>query len=668
LSFEKTGVERRIKVRIKIRVIVLTSKIYHFRFVWPTFQAFTAPIPASWQIEVPGGKIMTWKELNAHLRGHFIMIQRIFFILSVCCLCTPAFLHADGELDTDFDTDGRVRTDLGGFEIAEAVAIQADDKIVVAGSDATDMLLIRYNEDGSLDGTFSGDGVQTVDFSLGDDVGRAVAVDFTGKIIVAGHATDIVTGEDFAMARLNANGTLDPTFNGTGLVTTDFGTPLDRAFAMKIQSDGKIVLAGRACPDGTLNSCDFAVARYRADGSLDDDFGIDGLMQTDLLGGYDEANALWIHWNGTILLVGDADSDIGIVRYNPDGSLDFAFSDDGKMVTDLGSPIGGSANDALVYNDGRILIVGGVGPSPGDFAIARFHSDGTLDPNFGPDETGIVSVDFFSGPDSALGLTKQYDDKILISGYAEISPGERDFGIIRFTQNGLLDDTFGTGGKVTTDFSGPGASIDFPHALTFQSDGKIVVAGRADNDVAIARYDNGLAFEVLFGDSFEDGILDPSWTYTKPTWSESGGSLIGTPEKKKAEAEAIPAFDGCQGCTIYTRMSSRGGPGNKLWLFAWRENKNNTVELIMKEESDTWVLKHRVNGKVKQKAKVMSVIEPHVTYTIFLNFDGSQFTLTVDSEVILVMPATATPNGSVGYRVKDTIGVFEWLFVMPIAG
>ncbi len=301
--------------------------------------------------------------------------------------------------------------------------------------------------------------------------------------------------------------------------------------------------------------------------------------------------------------------------------------------------------------------------------VARFHSDGTLDPNFGPDETGVVTTDFFSGRDIAYALTLQLDDKIIVAGLAEIVARERDFGVIRYTQNGLLDDTFGTGGKVTTDFSGPGASVDFAYDVTLQPNGKIVAAGVADTtDVAVARYDNGLPFIVLFADNFEDGILDPSWTYTKSTWTESGGSLIGTPEKRKAEAEAIPAFGGCGGCTIYTRISSRGGPGNKVWLFAWRENKANTIELLMKEESDTWVLKHRVNGSVIQKAKVKSVIEPHVTYTIFLNFDGTQFTLTVDSEVILVVPATATPNGSVGYRVKDTIGVFEVLLVMPLVG
>lgn len=86
----------------------------------------------------------------------------------------------------------------------------------------------------------------------------------------------------------------------------------------------------------------------------------------------------------------------------------------------------------------------------------------------------------------------------------------------------------------------------------------------------------------------------------------------------------------------------------------------------MKEENDRWVLKHRAGGKIVEKANVNSIIEPNVNYTVFLNFDGTQFTLTVDSEVILTMPADTPPNGSVGYRVRNTSAVFEWLFVMPI--
>jgi uncharacterized delta-60 repeat protein len=297
----------------------------------------------------------------------------------------------------------------------------------------------------------------------------------------------------------------------------------------------------------------------------------------------------------------------------------------------------------------------------------RFHSDGTLDTNFGSSGTGIVLGDFASGTDGAYSLALQFDDKIVVSGFTEIAAGDRSFGVIRYTQNGLLDDTFGSGGKVTTDFSAAGAP-EFAYAIAFQPDGKLVAAGRADADVAVARYQHDGAFLALFGDPFEDNVLDPTWSYTKPAWNESGGSLNGTPEGRKAEAVASPAFGGCQGCTIYTRMSTRGGPGNKVWLLAFHQNKANTVELLMKEESDRWILKHRVNGRIVQKEKAISVIEPGVTYTVYLTFDGTQFTLTVDSETILTMPATAAPSGSVGYRVRNTTGTFEWLFVLPLAG
>lgn len=595
--------------------------------------------------------------MNKRMRSRLLL-------LFLTALCAPAFLYAEaGTLDTTFDGDGKVVTNLGGFEIARSVAIQPDEKIVIAGSSLNDMLIIRYDENGSLDATFSGDGVETVDFALGDDEAYAVEVDSNGKIVAGGYATDPVTGEDFALARFNSDGTPDLTFNLTGKVTIDFNTPLDRIFDIKIDSSGKIVAAGRACSAGSLNNCNFIVARYNPDGSPDEDFGIDGFFETDFMGDYDEPSALWIHSNGTILLVGGSGVNVGMARYNPDGSPDFAFSGDGKLVTDLGLEIGARAWDVLVYPDGRILVAGQAGSTPEDFVVARFHSDGSLDSNFGASGTGVVRDDFFSGIDAAQSVTLQYDYKIIVSGWAELPGADRTFGLIRYTQNGLLDDSFGDGGKVTTDFM-PGAGFsEIAYAVALQHDGKIVAAGRADIDVALARYQGDDLFLALFVDGFEDGILDPEWRYTKPAWLESGGSLLGVPQNKKAEAIAIPAFDGCQQCAVSTRMNSRGGPGNKVWLLAWYENKANMVELLMKEESDRWVLKHRANGKIVSKQKVSSVIEPHVTYTVNLAFDGTQFTLTVDSVVILTMPAAIAPNGSVGFRVKNTTGTFEGLAV-----
>ena len=127
----------------------------------------------------------------------------------------------------------------------------------------------------------------------------------------------------------------------------------------------------------------------------------------------------------------------------------------------------------------------------------------------------------------------------------------------------------------------------------------------------------------LFCDYFDDGVPPADWTYVKPAWTESNGNLIGTPQGRKAETIASPAFVGCSTCTVETSMMSAGGANNKLWLLAWYRDKNNTIELLMKEESDKWVLKQRVGGSVVAKAKNSAeTIIPNIFYNVQLSLDG----------------------------------------------
>lgn len=166
--------------------------------------------------------------------------------VAVGCLCSLSLLFASaaqaapGDLDPSFSADGRETTDLGpGPGQAQAVARQADGKIVTAGTSADDFALARYNPDGSLDTTFSDDGKLTTDFGSRDEA-NAVAVQNDGKIVAAGNADE---SNDFALARYNADGSLDTTFSGDGKVTTDFGSS-GAARAVSVQGDGKIVAAG----------------------------------------------------------------------------------------------------------------------------------------------------------------------------------------------------------------------------------------------------------------------------------------------------------------------------------------------------------------------------------------------------------------------------------------
>ena len=197
---------------------------------------------------------------------------------------TSQLLGSDGDLDMTFGIRGRTTPTLSGH--ARAVALQPDEKIVVAGWNepyrGSDFAVVRYNGDGSLDPVFGVEGKITTDFGANDQA-LAVALQPDGKIVVAG-----LSGSAFALARYNSNGSLDTTFGLQGKTTTAFSSYTE-ARAVVVQEDGKIVLAGST---GSGSNSDFAVARYDTDGSLDVSFGIAGKVTTDFSSGYDAAYAL----------------------------------------------------------------------------------------------------------------------------------------------------------------------------------------------------------------------------------------------------------------------------------------------------------------------------------------------------------------------------------------
>ncbi len=166
--------------------------------------------------------------------------------------------------------------------------------------------------------------------------------------------------------------------------------------------------------------------------------------------------------------------------------------------------------------------------------------------------------------------------------------------------------------------------------------------------------------QCLFCDDFEDGVLDSNWTYIKQAWTENAGSLIGTPAGRRATAIASPVFSGCgSNCTVQTTMSTAGGSNNRMWMFAWYVDKKNTVELLMKQESGTWMLKQKSNGRIVAKQKALLPINPNQFYNAQISFDGTQFHVSVDGTVVITMKAVGVvPAGTVGYQVKNTTGSF----------
>ncbi len=222
---------------------------------------------------------------------------------------------------------------------------------------------------GDLDTTFSGDGKLTTNFTTGDDVAFGVAIQSDGKIVAAGRAPG--SGGRFALARYNTDGTRDATFSGDGKLTTNFTTGDDGATGVAIQSDGKIVAGGWAAGSGGR----FALVRYNTDGTRDATFSGDGKLTTNFTSRDDFANGLAIQSDGKIVLAGVANccsnAAFALVRYNTDGTRDATFSGDGKLTTNFTTGID-VAFGVAIQADGKIVAAGRAPGSGGRFALARY--------------------------------------------------------------------------------------------------------------------------------------------------------------------------------------------------------------------------------------------------------------------------------------------------------
>jgi uncharacterized delta-60 repeat protein len=428
------------------------------------------------------------------VRGSIVLAATLLVVVS------PA-QAAPGDPDPSFSGDGIVLTGFGSeIDGVSAVALQADGKVVVAGTtlsydesgdDQFDFAVARIDADGSLDTSFSGDGKQITHFGAGTvSTARAVVILPDGKILVAGSVRVSAVAWDFALARYHADGSLDGSFAGDGTVTTG---PGGFANSVAIQADGTIVVAG-----------DSALARYRPDGSLDSSFGGGGTVTTGLAG---PANSMAIHTDGTIVLAGD----FGLARYRPDGSLDTTFANHGTVST---SSVW--ARSVAIQADGRIVVAGAISVAGElahfDFALLRYTPDGALDTSFG--SGGMQTTSFSAGwweDEIAADLALQHDGKIVVVGTSTPVDWVWEGSAIvlaRYATNGSLDQSFGDGGKQVTmhgvDNSGA--------AVAVQDDGKIVVAGSGSDPgdgaslALLARYEGGPASGTAPANSARPGI------------------------------------------------------------------------------------------------------------------------------------------------------------------
>jgi uncharacterized delta-60 repeat protein len=361
-----------------------------------------------------------------------------------------------------------------------------------------------HADPGKLDTFFSGDGKAT-SFANGA-TGYAAAIDAKGRIVVAGSTQN--GKPDIAVARFMPNGSPDTGFSKDGRVTIDLGGA-DYGFDLALQPDGKIVVAGER---DTKTENTFALVRLMPKGGLDKDFGGgDGIVLTDFGKRYQGANAVVVYPNGNIAAGGFASNGStgrwAIARYGPRGVLDKTWGKDGRVTVDL-SPSDESIRDLLFVSGGKLVGVGyaesGLIPQ---FAVARFRSKGTLDPDFGKADWGMVRygpkgrLDKHFGNDGkvvtkmtteyefASAVAVQANGRLVVVGRASRKGTANDFGVFRYKPGGALDKSWSGNGKTFTDF---GNGNDTARDVAIQENGKIVVAGdgqvKGKHRFAVARY------------------------------------------------------------------------------------------------------------------------------------------------------------------------------------
>jgi len=500
------------------------------------------------------------------------MRLKSLFAFSLALVAAPSLaLAAPGDLDATFGGGtGYVVTPIApGPDSAWDVVLQPDGKIVAVGQSrttTTDFALVRHNADGSLDGTFGTGGIVVTPVGAGDEIARGVLVQPDGKLVAVGYSNN-GSNNDFALVRYNPDGSLDGTFGTGGIVTTPIGTGGDNALHVARQDDGKLVVAGYAAMPGT--GIDPVVARYDADGTLDGTFGTGGIVAVPVGAGTDTLAKLAIQPDGKIVTVGYVSAggvfDFLVMRLESDGSLDGTFDGDGIVTTAIDTNYA-IATSLVLDPDGRITVVGYTRnvDLDTDVAVVRYNADGSLDTSF--DGDGKVQIPVGPDGDNGRAIAREADGKLVIVGNFDPDPTpttSNDIFVLKLDADGSLDASFGTGGIKTLDLGG----YDVTMGLALQDDGKIVAAGNTGPisapDFVVLRFDNVVCGDSAIGDgeTCDEGAQNGA----EGSCCSATCTLVTAGTECRAAADACEAAATCDGaspvCPANTELPDGDGDG-----------------------------------------------------------------------------------------------------------
>jgi uncharacterized delta-60 repeat protein len=414
-------------------------------------------------------------------------------VIAALLLPVLAHAAKPGDLDRSFSRNGKVTTTFGALDAANSVAIDSQGRIIAGGyaysayEDEYDFVLARYMRNGDLDRSFSGDGKVNTDFGVayGEAV-KSVAIDPQGRIVAAGDLNPDFP-EGFAVARYEPDGSLDRSFSGDGKTTIAFGARKEQVGSVAIDSEGRIVIAGTVLDLSQASGWQsfFTLVRYRANGSLDGSFG-DGGTVMDSGSPFDEARSVAIDSADRILVAGRRaighgggryTSAVGLARYDPSGTPDASFGTGGRVTAGLWAE-GAEANSLAIDSAGRMVLA--VERDPGNrpgWGLARYTPGGALDNSFSGN--GRLTTRF--GGKRAVPYSVAIDSRGRI-----VAAGVRrdDFALARYRPPGTLDPSFSGNGKVRTDFRGGTSGARSVAVDPLDR----IVAGGSNGNFALARY------------------------------------------------------------------------------------------------------------------------------------------------------------------------------------
>lgn len=357
---------------------------------------------------------------------------------------------------------------------------------------------LSFSQSGNLDTTFDGDGKKYFGFAIPNDYGEFIIIQPDSKIIVGG-SSSLNGGEaSFSMARLNPSGTFDGSFGTSGKVTTSYGNQGFEAYNAALQSDGKIVVVGNQITNSSLGYSQVALVRYNPNGSLDTSFDTDGIVTMQLDSSNEDFGIeVKIQSDGKIVIGVQSrinfDRDFVLIRYNSDGTLDSTFGTNGISRTLLNTT-NEAIYDIALQSDGKIVAAGVIsGTSNDDVAVFRYNSDGSLDTTFATN--GKFIYDFASNHNYASSVVITSDNKLVIGGWYNNSASSSGFSpfLMRLTDAGIFDTSFNTTGILIQ------TSDELINDVMLQSDNKIIAISSLNSKFGVSKFNTNGSFDTTFG-------------------------------------------------------------------------------------------------------------------------------------------------------------------------